>query len=96
MSEAEPPGEMPIDHRKHADWLAVTNNHGTERRIHRVDEDAHDLEQLRNGDPVEVACSTSLISETSNWKAKPAGVFPPGYHPVCTDPECFGDAVDDA
>lgn len=83
-----------IDHRELVAYVAISKSHGTDRRLHRVqgDPSAGDLE---NGAACEVACQTTLTSTASTWRAKPAGVFPPGYHPLCTDPECFGTTNDD-
>jgi len=41
-----------------------------------------------------VACETTLTDGDSFWRAKPAGVFPPGYHPLCQHPDCFGEERD--
>ncbi|UTF55968.1 hypothetical protein [Natronosalvus rutilus] len=92
MSETATPGSGPPDHRKHADWVAITNCHGTQRRIHKVKGNPGPGE-IQNGDEVEVACKTSLVGSESSWKAKPAAVFPPGYHPLCDCPECFGEEI---
>lgn len=92
MSEATTPGVEPVDHREQAAYVAISKSHGTDRRLHKVQGDP-DAGELRNGEECEVACSTTLTSDESTWKAKPAGVFPVGYHPVCTDPECFGEAA---
>jgi len=90
MSGTATPGVDPVNHQEQADYVAISKSHGTDRRLHRV-QGAPDAGELRNGERCEVACSTTLTSGESSWKAKPSSVFPPGYHPVCTEPECFGE-----
>lgn len=95
MSEAATPGVEGVDHRKQAAYVAISDVRGTDRRLHRVDGDPEPGD-LRNGEECEVACDTTLVSDESCWKAKPATVFPPGYRELCTDPDCFGrDDVDE-
>jgi len=93
MSETAAPGVAPEDHREQVDWVAISKSHGTDRRLHRVDGDPAS-DELETGKRCEVACETSLIDGDSFWRAKPAGVFPPGYHPLCQEPDCFGEEGD--
>lgn len=91
MSETATPGVDPVNHQEQAAYVAISKSHGTDRRLHKVQGDP-DAGELRNGEECEVACSTTLTSDESTWQAKPSTVYPPGFHPVCTDPECFGEA----
>jgi hypothetical protein len=90
MSKTTTPGVEAVNHQEQAAYVAISQSHGSDRRLHKVQGDP-DAGELRNGEECEVACSTTLTSDDSTWKAKPAAVFPVGYHPVCTDPECFGE-----
>lgn len=89
MSETARSSVDLVDHREQADWVALSSFSGTNRRLHRVDGDPgpDDLEQGAEVDP---ACNTSLTDEDSYWRAKPAAVYPPGYHDLCEDENCFG------
>lgn len=89
MSKSRRPGADARDHCEQADWVAISKSHGSERRIHKVDGDPGP-DELQNGDAVDVACQTTLIGKNSVWQSKPAGVFPIGYHPLCSEEECFG------
>lgn len=82
-----------VDHREHADWVAISQSPSSSRRIHRIKGDP-DQEEIQNEAAIEAACSTTLIGTDSDWKPKPAAVFPVGYHPLCTEEECFGPVVD--
>lgn len=90
MSKAQSAELELTDHRELVDWVTISKSHGSDRRIHRIDESI-DTGSLSNGDEVEVACGTTLLGAESIWRAKPAGVFPVGYHPLCDCPECFGE-----
>jgi hypothetical protein len=90
MNKTTTPGVEPEDHREQVDWVAISKHHGTRRRLHRVDEDPAP-DDLENGAQCTVACETTLTDADSYWQAKPAGVYPPGYHPLCQAPACFGD-----
>lgn len=87
MATTEPAEQ--VDHRELVDWVAQSSAHGSDRRLHKIDEDT-DTSDLQQGDPVEVACDTNLVDEESYWRAKAAAVFPPGYRTLCDDPDCFG------
>lgn len=94
MSKTTTPGVEAVNHQEQASYVAISTAHGSARRLHKVNGDP-DAGELENGEECEVACGTSLTSDEATWQAKPAGVYPPGFHPVCTDPDCFGEAEAD-
>jgi len=54
-------------------------------------DDAQPAEQ-----PPEPACGSPLSDTSSTeWKRRPAEVYPPGYPALCSHPECFGDELDE-
>lgn len=85
----------PVDHTAVVDWVAISQSHGTARRLHKV-APGTDTDELQIGDEIDAACHTTLVGKDSSWSAKPANVYPAGYHPLCTEASCFGDELDDA
>lgn len=47
----------------------------------------------QNQNSPSAACDTSLTGRTTEWQDRPAAAYPPGYPPLCSDPECFGSVV---
>lgn len=90
MSGVSNPGGEAVDHQEQAAYVAISRSTGNDRRLHRVAGDP-DSGELQNGEECEVACRTTLTTDESVWKAKPAHVYPVGFRSVCTHPDCFGE-----
>lgn len=67
------------------EWVCRGKSVGAGGMLHKISDD-YDLDEIEKNDVVEAACG-KRPGTSSDAKAKPSSVFPPGYCPTCD--ECF-------